>query len=593
MLSYSTQYVDKVIAQSVNLTYSKVLYRSTYLYKTMLMSTLNTVGMLIYISMLLIVMRSETVASFAVEGGVHATKLSSRFSHQLASATNPYLLERSADNGEVTAKICLLDDNGGSSVDNSSSICPPTSAKSRRTLGATAILRDLFLPVGYPLTVPQEYSTFQLWNIIQDLCSYLRGIMSTRALLEGMGVGRADTTAVHATIQWVFRDGASMLGGLLFTAVSSHDFGQNVKQWRLFADSINNFGITLDMIAPHFKDHFLAIICLSSVCKALCGISAGATNAVIAQHWGDKYGNVADVLAKNGAQHTVVSLIGLAMSVKFARLATSSPTSLWIVYFALTAIHFYANYKLMKVLALSSLNRTRYDMLVRQLLTLLKTERLPAVSSHHMTATQATKMLTENRCLFAIDEIARKEPILSQLIPRRLVRWMDHLRLKLHCVGRSMKLYPIDSVFPPDSKVRFLSDESTLDKAVELWVAPSRMLSVLPASSLAHRLEESRRAGRKYVIASRQDGPVGTSAVKASSNVIYVCFQYDITGEEQAQALLEAYLFQSTGDPTSCSTLAVALFPTFWKFLTNIGWKTALPILKPKNARGYDSSMVL
>lgn len=539
--------------------------------------------MLICIFMM-ILLRCETAASFAVEGGVHTTKLSNRYSHQLTSATSPYLLERSADNGEVTAKICLLDDNGRS-VDNSSSVGPPTSMQSRRTLGATAILRDFFLPVGYPLTVPQEYSTFQLWNIIQDLCSYLRGIMSTRALLEGMGVGRTDTTAVHATIQWVFRDGASMLGGLLFTAVSSHDFGQNVKQWRLFADSINNFGITLDMIAPHFKDHFLAIICLSSVCKALCGIAAGATNAVIAQHWGDKHGNVADVLAKNGAQHTVVSLIGLAMSVKFARLATSSPTSLWIVYSALTATHFYANYKLMKVLALSSLNRTRYDMLVQQLLTLLKKERLPVVSSLHTTAAQVTKMLTENQHLFAVDEIARKEPILRQLIPRRVGRWMDRIRRRL--------LFPIDGVFPSDSRECVLSDESTLDKAVELWVTPSRMLSVLPASSLAERLERSRRAGRKYVIASRQDEPVGTSAMKAGSNAVYVCFQYDITGEEQAQALLEAHLLQSTGDPTSCSTLAVALFPTFWNFLTNIGWKTALPILKPRNARGYDSPTVL
>lgn len=549
--------------------------------------------MLIYISVLILLL-SEIVASFALEVGIHATKLSTRYSHQLASTTNPYLLERSADNGEVTAKICLLDDNGGITINNSSSVCPSTSIQSRQILGVAAILRNLFLPVGYPLTVPQEYSTFQLWNIIQDLCSYLRGIMSTRALLEGMGVGRADTTAVHATIQWVFRDGASMLGGLLFTAVSSHDFGQNVKQWRLFADSINNFGITLDMIAPHFKDHFLAIICLSSVCKALCGISAGATNAVITQHWGDKYGNVADILAKNGAQHTVVSLIGLAMSVKFARLATSSPTSLWIMYSVLTAIHFYANYKLMKVLALSSLNRTRYDMLVRQLLTLLKTERLPSVGSLHMTAAQATKMLTENQRLFAVDEIARKEPILTQLIPRRVGRWMDRLRLKLHCVGRSMKLSPIDSAFPSDSKKRILSDESTLGKAVELWVTPSRMLSVLPTSSLADRLEESRRAGRKYVIASQQDGPVGTTAMKAESDVVYVCFQYDITGEEQAQALLEAHLLLSTGgDPTSCSTFAVTLFPTFWKFLTNIGWKTSLPILKPKNARGYDASTVL
>jgi len=449
-----------------------------------------------------------------------------------------------------------------------------------------AALRDLFLPVGYPFTVPPEYTTFQLWNIIQDLCSYLRGIMSTQALLEGMGVGRTDTTALHATIQWVFRDGASMVGGLLFTALSSHDFGQNVKQWRLFADSINNFGITLDMIAPHFKNHFLAIICVSSVCKALCGISAGATNAVIAQHWGDRHGNVADVLSKNGAQHTVVSLLGLAMSVKFARLSTSSPKLLWVVYLALTAVHFFANYMLMKVLALSTLNRTRYEMLVRRFLILLRTEQLPtAASSPHIAAVRATKLLIDNKRLFAVDEIARNEPILWQLVPRRVDRWM---RLKLHGVRSSRKL---ESVFPSDNKAAII-DELAPGNAVELWVTPTRMLSVLSASSLADRLEESCRAGRKYVIASRQDGPIDTAKTKAGSH-IYVCFQYDISGEEQAQALLEAYLIQSTGDPTLCNTITTSLFLTFWTFLTNVGWKTTLPILKPKNARGYDPSIVM
>jgi len=68
-----------------------------------------------------------------------------------------------------------------------------------------------------------------------------------------------------------------MLGGLLFTSISSDSFGQNVKSWRLFADLINNVGITLDMLAPLCGVHFLAVVCTASLCKALCGVAAGAT----------------------------------------------------------------------------------------------------------------------------------------------------------------------------------------------------------------------------------------------------------------------------------------------------------------------------
>lgn len=104
-------------------------------------------------------------------------------------------------------------------------------------------------------------------------------------------VSIVDITPVQATVQWVLRDGASMLGGLLFTSFTSANFGQNIKSWRLFADYINNVGITLDVIAPLSKRTFLPIICLASVCKALCGIAAGATGSVISEHWGSKQGD--------------------------------------------------------------------------------------------------------------------------------------------------------------------------------------------------------------------------------------------------------------------------------------------------------------
>ena len=158
--------------------------------------------------------------------------------------------------------------------------------------------KNVYLPSGYPSSVPPEYTQFQIWNVIQDLCSYLRGIMATRAIIEGFGVGRSDITSVQATLNWVIRDGASMLGGLIFTALSSGTFGQNSKSWRLFADYINNVGITIDLLAPMSRKYFLHLICLSSLCKALCGIAAGASNSVISEHWGSLHGNIAEVNSK-------------------------------------------------------------------------------------------------------------------------------------------------------------------------------------------------------------------------------------------------------------------------------------------------------
>ena len=52
-------------------------------------------------------------------------------------------------------------------------------------------LRSLFLPVGYPSSVTPDYLAFQSWDTAQAMCSYLRGILATQAILDGVGVGDA------------------------------------------------------------------------------------------------------------------------------------------------------------------------------------------------------------------------------------------------------------------------------------------------------------------------------------------------------------------------------------------------------------------
>lgn len=73
---------------------------------------------------------------------------------------------------------------------------------SLRNLGThlVGLLSSTFLPTGYPHTVPPDYLKFQTWYLLQDMCSYFRAIMSTKALLQGLGVGRAEMTAVQGTI---------------------------------------------------------------------------------------------------------------------------------------------------------------------------------------------------------------------------------------------------------------------------------------------------------------------------------------------------------------------------------------------------------
>lgn len=84
---------------------------------------------------------------------------------------------------------------------------------------------SLVLPYGYPQSVTPDYATFQVWDTVQGLCSYLRSILCTcpchycprplltcsrlhrtgqQSLFAGLGVGDASATASSAALSWMF-----------------------------------------------------------------------------------------------------------------------------------------------------------------------------------------------------------------------------------------------------------------------------------------------------------------------------------------------------------------------------------------------------
>jgi len=225
-------------------------------------------------------------------------------------------------------------------------------------------LRVIFLPEGYPDSVAQEYLQYQFWDTVQAMCSYLRGVLSTQALMKGMGVGDGEATPLAAALQWVLRDGAGMLGQLIFATIAAPYFGTHLKSWRLFADLINNAGLTLDLLAPLAgSEGFLFVASVAQVCKAMCGVAAGATKAALTAHFALR-DNMADVQAKEGSQETFVTLLGLVFGMRFAAYANDSALTIWSAFFALTVLHCVANYLGVRCLRLPGLNPERMDLLI-------------------------------------------------------------------------------------------------------------------------------------------------------------------------------------------------------------------------------------
>ena len=142
-------------------------------------------------------------------------------------------------------------------------------------------LQRLFLPVGYPKSVRPEYLRYQMWDSIQGICSYLRGVLTTRSVLQGAGVGSATSSAVTAALVWVLKDGIGMIGSLGFAYLFSDLFETNIKEWRLFADLLNNVALTLDLALSLVPSYHLTFTALSAICKSCCWVCAGATKGMV------------------------------------------------------------------------------------------------------------------------------------------------------------------------------------------------------------------------------------------------------------------------------------------------------------------------
>jgi hypothetical protein len=446
-------------------------------------------------------------------------------------------------------------------------------AVQRNVLDIRNRLQKVFLPSGYPDTVPPEYLNYQKYDLLQDLTSYLRNIMATHAILVSLGVGTGDVTPFDATVKWILRDGISLIAGLIFTTLHSQQFGINAKKWRFFADFIVDVGITFEMIAPSFpRKYFLLFVSLGSICKALCGIAAGTANASIFQYFSLKHNNLSDIIAKNQAQHTVVTLLGLFFVMMLSRLSkllsnTSAATqknslfnnifkifnfsnplaktrAAWTIYGLLTLLHLFCNYRAMKLLAFNTFNTDRYREVINRFLSLDSLRSIgPLIDEDYI-----SKEVTNQKALFSPKSVNEAESIFfgatNQKTSKLPVLQYTNLQELFDSLGNH-------SVVEIQNELRFESDVN-------------------------------------YLLLIRHWLPEPTAAILYHKN----CSTYD-----QAKALLEleiiakyknVKLFQSTDQylsyRTECKQLTNKLFPIWWKLMNEIGWNFQFSQLKPVQA---------
>lgn len=232
-------------------------------------------------------------------------------------------------------------------------------------------------PIPFLFLSRRMHTCVCMYGIVYVLCTYLHsqqdslqaffstiaGLLSSRAVLQGMGVGDAASSATAAVLLTVFQESTGRLATILF----AHRYGRAIepecKFYRYLADIVNDSAMFLDILSPAlpFYPKVLAL-CAAGILRALCGVSGGAAKAALSAHFA-RNGNLAELNAKDGSQETVISLVGMLAGSLFVHFVHSREAVMaWMV--VLITLHLWTNYQAVSAVQLNTLNAQRLTIIL-------------------------------------------------------------------------------------------------------------------------------------------------------------------------------------------------------------------------------------
>ncbi|TGO12590.1 hypothetical protein BTUL_0086g00100 [Botrytis tulipae] len=244
-----------------------------------------------------------------------------------------------------------------------------------------------FMPVGYPDSVTEDYTAwvflsldiypalfswlkwYQFYDSIQAFASTIAGLLASRAVLQGLGVGDSTASATHAVLLSILQESAGRISTILFAHRLGSALEPECKKYRLMADIFNDAAMILDCVSPAFpKIPRVFLLSASSVCKSLCGVAAGSSKASLSAHFA-KMGNLAELNAKDASQETLISLLGMLVGT-FVVSKISSQVATWIALLSLLSIHLGTNYMAVRSVTMRTLNRQRANLVISSFLSM-------------------------------------------------------------------------------------------------------------------------------------------------------------------------------------------------------------------------------
>ncbi|KAI1388989.1 vitamin B6 photo-protection and homoeostasis-domain-containing protein [Hypoxylon trugodes] len=232
--------------------------------------------------------------------------------------------------------------------------------------GYVKAVMDVFLPAGYPNSVTPDYTPYQIYDSLQAFSSTIAGLLSSRAVLQGFGVGDSTSSATAAVLLTVLQESTGRLATIWFAHRCGRAIAPECKYYRFLADIVNDLALLFDVLSPALPPpQKVAALCTAGILRALCGVSGGASKAALSAHFA-KTGNLAELNAKDGSQETVISLFGMLIGSLFLQVVHGK-AAVWFWMVTLVSVHLWTNYQAVRAVQMRTLNKQRLCMVIDKL----------------------------------------------------------------------------------------------------------------------------------------------------------------------------------------------------------------------------------
>lgn len=161
------------------------------------------------------------------------------------------------------------------------------------------MVRDFFLPRGWPHSVTPDYLNYQLATVPAHITGWMSHSLATSGMIKalGMGVDPTGVVATSAAIKWITKDGLGAAGRLIVGGRLASVFDEDPRRWRMVAEGVSTLGLALEIATQIFPAQFVLLAGSGTLAKSMAKGMGRPCFRVIQTHF-SATNNVGDVAAK-------------------------------------------------------------------------------------------------------------------------------------------------------------------------------------------------------------------------------------------------------------------------------------------------------